>query len=171
MSAIDFISESPTFVSLWDRANEGVATLSDIPSTDLLYFDSIDISGQKLFDLIRALLKLKCVKDFATLVLKPDPFDYFHFHFGKYPGFVHGIEHTDDEFFEALMMDPGGSPADCLWANSERYAVLPIPGQWFIYADRQRDMGVLSGPSEIMEFARSFYPFFLNPAADFKIVG
>lgn len=169
MSAIDFISDSVTFVSLWNRVNEGVKRISGIRPTDLLYFDSIDISSQKFFELIRALLALEGTTDFATLVLKPDPFDYFHFHFGKYPGFVHGVEHTDNEFFEALMKDPGDSPADCLWANSERYAVLPMQGEWFVYADRKQETGVLSGPPDVMAFARSFYPFFTDPDEGFEI--
>lgn len=170
MSEIDFIRDSMTFLPLWERASAGVKELANIPSADLLYFDSIDISTQKFFDLIRAMLAFKGARDFASLVLKPDPFSYFHFHFGKYPGFVHRAEHSDDGFFESWQKDPGDSPADCLWANSERYAVLPIPGDWFVYADRKWEMGVLSGPPDIISFACSFYPFFLDPGENFKIV-
>jgi hypothetical protein len=171
MSNIDFIHDCETFTSLWERTSERVKALPSTPSTDLLYFDSVDISTQKFFDLIRVLLALKGAGDFASLILKPDPFSYFHFHFDKYPGFVHRAEHTDDDFFESWQKDPGDSPADCLWANSERYAVLPVPGDWFVYADRKWEIGVLSGPPDIISFARNFYPFFLDPGEDFRIVG
>lgn len=107
MNDIDFISDSATFLPLWERANASTKTLANIPSTDLLYFDSVDISTQKFFDLIQAMLAFKGTTDFASLVLKPDPFSYFHFHFGKYPGFVHRAEHTDDDFFESWQKDPG----------------------------------------------------------------
>jgi hypothetical protein len=137
MTKPDFIGDSTIFGPLWERANTRVKTLAGIPPADLLYFDSVDISTQKFFELIRALLAFKGASDFATLILKPDPFSYFHFHFRKYPGFVHHAESTDDDFFESWQKDPGDSPADCLWANSERYAVLPIPGEWFMYADRK----------------------------------
>jgi hypothetical protein len=170
MNDIDFMGDSATFLPLWERASASAQALANIPSRDLLYFDSVDISTQKFFDLIRAMLAFKGATDFASLVLKPDPFSYFHFHFGKYPGFIHRAEHTDDDFFESWQKDPGDSPADCLWANSERYAVLPIPGDWFVYADRKWEMGVLSGPPDIISFARNFYPFFLDPGEGFKIV-
>lgn len=89
MSAIDFIHARSDFLSLWTRATTEVKNLGTVPSTDLLYFDTIDLQTQKFFDLIRHLLAVKGTGDFATLVLKPDPFDYFNFHFGKYPGFIH----------------------------------------------------------------------------------
>lgn len=104
------------------------------------------------------------------MVLKPDPFSYFNFHFHKYPGFVHRADQSDDDFFESWQKDPGDSPADCLWANSELYAVLPTPGTWFMYADRKWELGVLMGPPNVIAFARSFYPFFLQPAEGFRIV-
>ena len=45
-------------------------------------------------------------------VLNPDPFSNFHFHFGKYSGFIVRAHHTNDDFADILMMDPGDSPAD-----------------------------------------------------------
>jgi hypothetical protein len=86
MNTIDFIHERCELMPLWERATAGVQMLRDRSSTDLLYFDSVDISTQKFFDLIRAMLAFKGASDFASLVLRPDPFSYFHFHFGKYPG-------------------------------------------------------------------------------------
>lgn len=42
MSAMDFIRDSTTFDTLWERANAGIQSLLHTPSTELLYFDSID---------------------------------------------------------------------------------------------------------------------------------
>ncbi|MGF6898985.1 hypothetical protein [Paraburkholderia sp. GAS348] len=169
MSNIDFIHDRETFTPLWERASAGVRMLREKPSTDLLYFDSIDLQTQKFFELIRHLVALKGASDFATLVLKPDPFSYFNFHFGKYPGFIHRANNTDDEFFQFLLEDPGGSLADSFGTNSEHYVVLPLPGDWIIFGDRSWGTGVFYGPADIMECARSFYPFFIEPPERFRI--
>jgi hypothetical protein len=168
-NTIDFIHERSEFTLLWARATGCVQMLRGKPSTDLLYFDSIDLQTQKFFELIRHLLALRGATDFATLVLKPDPFSYFNFHFGKYPGFIHRAGNTDDQFFDFLWEDPGDSPADALGVNSEYYAVLPLPGDWIAFGDRSWGTGVLYGPPEIMECARKFYPFFISPPNGFKI--
>ncbi|MGU7813165.1 hypothetical protein [Burkholderia sp. AW49-1] len=166
---IDFIRERNEFMLLWQRAIEEVELLRSKPLTDLLFFDSSDLQSQKFFELIRHLLALKGTKDFATLVLKPDPFGYFHFHFGKYPGFIHRAHNTDDEFLWFMWEDPGDSPADALGVNSQQYAVLPLPGDWVMFGDRSWDIGVLYGPPDIMECAKLFYPFFIEPPLGFRI--
>ena len=169
MNTIDFIRERREFMPLWERATAEVRMLRDRSSTELLYFDTIDLQTQKFFELIQELLALRGATEFATLVLKPDPFDYFNFHFGKYPGFRHRAENTDDEFFEFLLEDPGGSPADSLGSNSEHYVVVPVPGDWIAFGDRSWGTGVLYGPTDIMECARSFYPYFIAPPNGFRI--
>ena len=169
MNDIDFISDSATFLPLCERATAGVRMLRDRSSTELLYFDTIDLQTKNFFELIQTLLALKGTTDFATLVLKPDPFDYFNFHFVKYPGFMHRAENTDEEFFEFLLEDPGGSLADSLGTNSERYVVMPVPGEWIAFGDRSWGTGVLYGPPDIIECARSFYPFFIAPPNGFRI--
>jgi hypothetical protein len=67
----------------------GVQSLVSKSRDELLYFDPIDIATQKFFDLIQTLVAFTNTTDFATVILKPDPFNYFHHYFGKYPGFVH----------------------------------------------------------------------------------
>ncbi|WP_233518961.1 hypothetical protein [Paraburkholderia xenovorans] len=143
--------------------------LADVPREELLYFDPIDIPTQKFFDLIQELLAFQSKTEFVTLILNPDPFDYFHHHFGKYPGFVHRSENSDDEFFHLMMEDPGGSPADALGVNHQHYAIMPVEGDWIAFGDRSWDVGVLYGPADIMECARNFYPFFLGPPERFRI--
>lgn len=169
MNPIDFIHERTEFIPLWERATASVQMLANRPSTDLLYFDSIDIQTQKFFELIRHLLAVKGASDFATLVIKPDPFSYFNFHFGKYPGFIHRAVNTDDDFFQFLLKDPGGSLADSLGSNSEQYVILPLPGDWIFFGDRSWGTGVFYGSKDVMECARDFYPFFIAPPTSFKI--
>ncbi len=98
------------------------------------------------------------------VVLNPDPFSYFHFHFGKYPAFTVEAHHSDDDFFDILMMDLGDSLADAIGFYSEQYVVLPISGDWFMYADQARDggTGVLAGTADVMTFARETFAFYEN---------
>ena len=125
MTKPNFISDKAIFLPLWERAIANVRTMAETPSSGLLYFDSVDISTQKFLDLIRVLLASEGASDFASLVLKPDPFSYSNFHFHRYPGFVHRADQSDDDFFEAWVTDPVDSPADCFWANSEQYGEPP----------------------------------------------
>lgn len=165
MSNIDFIHNRETFTSLWQRACACVEKVAATPASALLHFDSSNIGTQVFLNLIRDIASFKGTGEFSLIVLNPDPFDYFHFHFGKYPGFIVEAHHDDNDFFEILMMDPGDSPADAIGFYSEQYVVLPISGEWFMYADRAWDggKGVLSGPMDVMAFARQSFAFYENP--------
>jgi hypothetical protein len=158
MSKLDYIHDLVSFTTLRNRANAGILLLASKPRDELLYFDPIDIATQKFFDLVQTLLAFEGRSDFATLILKPDPLNYFHHHFGKYPGFFH-----------FMMQDPGDSPADALGVNHEHYVLLPVVGDWIAFGDRSWDVGVFYGPPDIMECARNFYPFFRSPPEHFKI--
>jgi hypothetical protein len=169
MSQLDYIYDLAEFTPLWKRATAGVRLLANVSREELLYFDPIDIATQKFFDLIQTLLAFEGQSDFATLILKPDPFEYFHHHFGKYPGFVHRKENTDEEFFHFMMQDPGDSLADALGVNHEHYVLLPVDGDWIAFGDRSWEVGVFYGPPDIMECAKNFYPFFRSPPERFRI--
>jgi hypothetical protein len=166
MPQLDYIHDLTLFTALRSRANAGIQMLADKPRDELLYFDPIDIATQKFFDLVQVLLAFEGRSDFATVILKPDPFNYFHHHFGKYPGLVHRRENSDEEFFHLMMQDPGDSPADALGVNHEHYAILPVVGDWIAFGDRSWDVGVFYGPPDIMECARNFYPFFNYPCPE-----
>lgn len=166
MSKIDHIADRELFMQLWRRACECKEQVAITPASELLHFDSSNI-GTKIFrDLIRSIAAFKGTAEFALIVINPDPFSYFNMHFGKYPGFMVEAQHTDDDFFEILMMDPGDSPADAIGFHSEQYAVLPASGEWFMYADRGWDggTGVLSAPQDVMKFAQQRFAFYENPA-------
>lgn len=165
MSNIDFIHDRETFTLFWQRARECAEKLAVIPASDLLHFDSSNIGTQIFRDLIRGIANFKGTGELAVIVLNPDPFSYFYFHFGKYPGFIVKAHHSDNDFFEILMMDPADSPADAIGFYSEQYVVLPVSGEWFIYADRAwgGGTGFLTGPPDVMTFARESFAFYENP--------
>ncbi|WP_153074571.1 hypothetical protein [Paraburkholderia bonniea] len=169
MTKLDYIYDRETFTPLWNRANTGVQLLAEKPREDLLYFGSVDIVTPYLFELVQKLLKFKGETDFATVILKPDPFSYFHHHFGKYPGFITRPCNTYDEFFDFMMQDPGDSPADALGVNRHYYVQFPSNGDWIIFGDDSWGIGMLYGPPDIMECARNFYRFFKKPPEDYKI--
>jgi len=169
MNQLDYIHDFSQFTALWDRAKTSVQRLTDIPVAELLYFDPIDIATPKFFDLVQTLLIFRGAADFATLILKPDPVTYFHHHFGKYPGFIHGRTNTYVEFFDFMMQDPGDSLADALGVNHEHYVIMPIDGEWIAFGDRSWEVGVLHGPPDVMKCAREFYPFFIKPPSGFRV--
>lgn len=165
MSKIDFIQDREAFTLLWQRARNCMEKAVASPSSTLLHFDSSNIATEIFLNFIRSLVAFKGSDEFSLIVLNPDPFNYFNFHFDKYPGFVVQAFHTNDEFFEILMTDPGDSPADAIGFYSEQYVVLPKLGDWYIYADRgwNGGTGVLSAPADVMTFARERFAFYENP--------
>jgi hypothetical protein len=165
MNQLDYLHDAAQFTELWQRACSYMKKVPTIPTTELLYFDSSCLGTEKFRDLIRRLAAFSGTGEVAVIVLNPDPFNYFHFHFRKYPGFIVQRHHNDDDFFGILMMDPGGSPADAIGFYSEQYVVLPIVGEWFMYADRAWNWGtgVLSGPEDVMAFAQESFTFDEKP--------
>jgi hypothetical protein len=168
MNNIDFIHDRETFTSLWQRACVCARRVAVTPASDLLHFDSSNIGARFLQALVRDIASFKGTGEFAMIVLSPDPFSYFHFHFGKYPGFIVKPHHSAQDFSEILMRDPGDSPADAIDVYSNQYVVLPIYGEWFMYADRTWDWGtgVLTGPPDVITFARESFAFYENPDQD-----
>ncbi|ASL46816.1 hypothetical protein bAD24_III05460 [Burkholderia sp. AD24] len=165
MEKIEYIHDHVAFRLLWQRSNECVEELKGIPDSELLHFDSSNIDMRIFFHLIRNIAKFNGDGEFAMIVLEPDPFSYFHFHFDKYPGLIVKAHHGADEFSGALFIDPGDSPADAIGHYSEKYVVLPLSGDWFMYADRGWDWGtgVLAGPPDVMAFAKNSFAFYENP--------
>ncbi|PEH80799.1 hypothetical protein [Burkholderia gladioli] len=169
MSMIDFILDEHTFRPLWRRAVSETTSLRTQRRETMLYFESSDLRTSIFFELIQHLLKIKGDSSFWTIILDPDPFNYFHENFKKFPGFVHNSHNTENDFFEILNRDPGGNPADSLADNGQQYVVMPEQGEWIIFGDRSWDTGVLSGQPDIMKAAQSNYRFFIEPVEDFRI--
>ncbi|WP_244104382.1 hypothetical protein [Burkholderia gladioli] len=86
MPAIELIHDREIFTSFWQRAILEVASLHGKPGKDVLYLDPIDLQTQKFFELLRLLTTAQGADEFAVIILKPDPFGYFNFHFGEISG-------------------------------------------------------------------------------------
>jgi len=77
----------------------------------------------------------------AYVVLDPDPIQYFHRHFKKYPALEIANGDTADDYIHALNEDPGGSPADAVGTNCWEWVIVPPSIKWFIHALRDSDDG------------------------------
>lgn len=160
MSKSEYLTDRETFNRLWKQAVAGrELVVAAIESNKAIFFDSSDICTMRYHNFLRALLTERGEVEFAALVLRPDPETYFYHHFARYPAFIFGPDHSDKDFVVSLNSDPGGSLADAFDANSERYIVFPLSGEWAIYADRHQELSAMAGPRDVLEFARQHYPF------------
>jgi hypothetical protein len=160
MSKSEYLKDSELFDRLRKQSDKGMRLVANaVRSGTALYFDSSDICTFRYHGFIRSLLSNRGETSFVALVLRPAPDDYFYRHFGKFPALVFLPEHSDRDFVASLNADPGGSLADAFDANSERYAVFPLSGEWMIYADRKQELAAMAGPPDVLEFTRSHYPF------------
>lgn len=160
MSKSEYLTDRDTFYRLFQQADNGRRLVAAaVEAGSALYFDSSDICTFRYHAFIRSLLSKCGETSFAALVLRPAPEAYFYRHFSKYPALIFQPEHSDQDFVASLNADPGGSLADAFDANSERYIVFPLHGEWAIYADRKFEVAAMAGPSEVLDFARKNYPF------------
>ncbi|MFL9899115.1 hypothetical protein PQR71_13280 [Paraburkholderia fungorum] len=160
MSKSEYLTNRELFDRLRKQSDESMRLIANaLRSETALYFDSSDICTFRYHAFIRSLLLNRGETSFVALVLRPEPDDYFYRHFGKFPALVFLPEHSDRDFVASLNADPGGSLADAFDANSERYVVFPLSGEWAIYADRKQELAAMAGPPEVLEFTRSHYPF------------
>jgi hypothetical protein len=81
---------------------------------------------------------------FTFAVLRPDPDNYYHAHFGKFPL----LRFTDVDavqcFIDEVHEDPGDSPADAIAYKSEAILIYPRSERWAIYGDRDVEIGIVA---------------------------
>ncbi|ACD19409.1 hypothetical protein [Paraburkholderia phytofirmans] len=160
MSKSEYLTDRQSFDRLRKRAAAGLKMVTTaVASNAAIFFDSSDICTFRYHKFLRALLSERGEAEFAALVLRPDPEAYFFHHFSKFSALIFRPDHSDEDFVVSLNSDPGGSLADAFDANSERYIVFPLSGEWAIYADRDQELAAMAGPPEVLEFARQHYPF------------
>jgi hypothetical protein len=84
------------------------------------------------------------------VVLRPDPVEFFHRHFNKYPAFEITSDDSGNDYLAALNEDPGGSPADAIGTNWWTCVIAPHSLKWFIHVMRSDtdDTGHLWIPKE-----------------------
>ena len=92
-------------------------------------------------NLVQQLMALSGDPNAAYVVLDPDPIQYFHRHFKKYPALEIANGDTADDYIHALNEDPGGSPADAVGTNCWEWVIVPPSIKWFIHALRDSDDG------------------------------
>jgi hypothetical protein len=94
------------------------------------------------------------------LLLRPDPVQYFHRHFHRYPAFEITRADTSQMNLAALSEDPGGSPADALGTNWSTSVIFPPSRKWFAHVMRADtdDTGHLWVPKEWVQRLIDFHP-------------
>jgi hypothetical protein len=95
------------------------------------------------------------------LVLSPDPVQYFHRLFRKYPLVEIRVGDSTDNYLSILNEDPGGSPADAVGTNWSACMILPPTRKWFGHLLRSANDngGHLWIPLELTEGLVAEYPF------------
>lgn len=105
-----------------------------------LAFDTVFTRG--FFNKVKALLAISGDAALFLSSIDPDPWEYFHRHFGSFGAITLTTEDTDAEYLRGLNVDPGGSPADALMHICNVLAVIPSGRRWAIVADREADLAV-----------------------------
>jgi hypothetical protein len=90
---------------------------------------------------------------FTFAVLRPDPENYYHAHFGKFPLLRFTDVDSVQRFIDEVHEDPGDSAADAIAYNSEAILVYPASERWAIYGDRDVEIGIVAAMDDEMEEA------------------
>jgi len=152
-----YIDDPIAFDSLWSRATDGMRTLQQHASHELVYFDSAIVTTRHFYRFVRELLRFTdtATDSFAFVGLRPDPFGYFFSHFSKFPAIVFQPEDDEMNYCTKLQTDPGGSPADALAFNTWAYVVMPQAGGWIAYGDDSKETAAFASSHEATAFARA----------------
>jgi hypothetical protein len=81
---------------------------------------------------------------FTFAVIRPDPDDYYHAAFDKFPFLTFTNDEAADHYITAIHDDPGESPADAIAYSAEVVIIYPPSGRWAIYGDRTLEIGILA---------------------------
>lgn len=85
---------------------------------------------------------------FIFYVLSPDSEDYFYKHFFKYNVADISLEYSYSDFLNFIHLDPGGSPADCMWANSETILFFSNSLLWGMACSKDWEIGIVGFSDE-----------------------
>jgi hypothetical protein len=158
-----WISEQKFFEGILSNARENANwdTQEDGAAWSQLVFDSSELLTCEFLNLLAKLMDWSGDKISYYIVLDPDPVQYFAHHFKKYPLLEIRQDDSCEAYLAALNEDPGGSPADAVGINWNRYSLLPPSGKWFISAARDDDRNEgarLWIPHEWIRQVIDFYP-------------
>jgi hypothetical protein len=128
--------EKAEFERVLIRARECVfidSGRTEVASLRRFTFDDAQLLTSTFADLLQKLMRLSGGTDAHYLVLEPDPVNYFHHLFGKYPFIEIGYGDSSESYLAALNEDPGGSPADAIGTNWWAAVIIPRSSNWFIH--------------------------------------
>ena len=105
-------------------------------SLHCLSFDDANTRTEQFHSLLLSLLKKSLDEICHYIVIDPDPEQYFHRHFQKYPIAELRTSNSASQYFARLNEDPGGSPADAIGTNCYEWVIVPLSHRWFIHCLR-----------------------------------
>jgi hypothetical protein len=77
--------------------------------------------------------------------------EYYEQHFGFAPAYFFSNSDEYSTYREMYERDPGGSPADAVWARALKFCILPVSSDWIIYVDRDFELAVFAAKEAIQE--------------------
>jgi hypothetical protein len=140
-------SDFETELQKIDRIVDRSAALPDqVFVTRPVAFHIIDFDqlwSEEFFDDAQRLTKRAGDESFTFVVLRPDPDNYYHAEFGKFPLVRFSNADPAQGYLDELHQDPGDSPADAIAYNSEVVLVFPASARWAIYGDRNLEIAIV----------------------------
>jgi hypothetical protein len=125
-----------------------------------LNFGDLEIVLESFIPLLHKMMKWSGDATTFFVVLRPDPVQYFHRHFNKYPALEITSGDSGNAYVAALTEDPGGSPGDALGTNWWTCVIAPHSLKWFVHVMRSDadDTGHLWVPKEWVQPLTEFHP-------------
>jgi hypothetical protein len=133
---------------------EDVSFPVNIFQESFLYFNAFefDLFYEKPFFIgLRRFLIDIGIKKFTFFTVLPSAEEYFFKHFLKYSSAVISTENEYADYFNFLELDPGGSPADALYFNSETIAIFSSNDEWAIIGSKDWELGIIGFKNKIAE--------------------
>jgi hypothetical protein len=124
------------------------------------FIDFDELWSDEFFEVLKRLTAAVGGSRVGLAVLKPDPMDYYHAHFHKFPFLEFEVSSaTGSAYLEALHEDPGDSPADAIVHNSDVLVIFPENMRWLLYGDRALEVGVIGAmDDDALQKVDSTYP-------------
>lgn len=123
-----------------------------------LGFEFDYIFNKSFFDGLKDFSKAIGNESIVFYTIKPSPLEYFFHHFNKFNLFEISNTASDSDLNEILTRDPGSSPADSLFTNSNEITWFSDSEDWVILCSRDWELGIVGFTSHLFKnlFTQSF---------------
>lgn len=123
-----------------------------------LGFEFDYIFNESFFEGLKEFSKASGNESIVFYTIKPSPLDYFFRHFNKFNLFEISNTASDSELNEILTKDPGGSPADSLFTNSNEITWFSESEDWAILCSRDWELGIVGFTNHLIKnlFTQSY---------------